>query len=153
MSSPSQFEVPAQMRELAEKSVAQARQAFDSFINGARKAAAATQESAEAAHGRAKEMSAQGFEAAEQSVNAALDFAQKLTQAKSVQEAMQLQSEYMKSQLATMQQNAQEFGGKAQDVFKQAAELAKSAVQGAVDQSHTSMEQGGEKPQNDRSRE
>src|SRR4051812_38284561 len=112
MSSPSQFEVPAQMRELAEKSVAQARQAFDSFINGAGKAAAATQEPAEAAHGRAKEMSVQGFEAAEQSVNAALDFAQKLTQAKSVQEAMQLQSEYVKSQLAAMQQRAQEFGGK-----------------------------------------
>src|SRR3954469_10841293 len=85
------FEIPAAMRDLAEKSIGQARQAFDSFINSARGAASKAQDVAEAARQSAHEMSARSFDAAEQNVNAAFDLAQKLAQAKSVHEAMQLQ--------------------------------------------------------------
>ena len=46
----------------------------------------------------------------EHNVNAAFDLAQKLVKAKDPQEALALQSEYMKSQLAALQNQARELG-------------------------------------------
>jgi hypothetical protein len=46
----------------------------------------------------------------ERNVNAAFDLAQKLVKAKDPQEAMALQSEYLKTQLAVLQEQAKEFG-------------------------------------------
>ena len=46
----------------------------------------------------------------EQNVNAAFDLAQKLVKAKDPQEALTLQSEYMKAQLAVLQNQAKELG-------------------------------------------
>ena len=134
------FDVPGAMRDLAEKSVSQARQAFDSFISAARGTASKVQGSAEAARNSAQEISARGFEAAEQNVNAALDLAQKLARAKTMQEAMQLQSEFVSSQLAAIQGQAKELGSLAQSAVQQGAEQARGAMQEGVDQSRNSME-------------
>lgn len=114
MNTTPKLEVPGAMRDLAEKSIDQARQAFDSFIGAARGTASKAQDSSEATRKSAQEMSARSFEAAEQNVHAAFDFAQKLAQAKSVQEAIQLQAEYTRSQLTAIQAQAKEFGGLAQ---------------------------------------
>ena len=46
----------------------------------------------------------------ERNVNAAFDLAQKLVKAKDPQEALALQSEYLKSQLAVLQEQAKELG-------------------------------------------
>ena len=46
----------------------------------------------------------------ERNVNAAFDLAQKLVKAKDPQEALALQSEYLKTQLAVLQEQAKEFG-------------------------------------------
>ena len=46
----------------------------------------------------------------EQNVNAAFDLAHKLVKAKDPQEALALQSEYMKAQLAALQKQAKELG-------------------------------------------
>jgi hypothetical protein len=87
------------------------------------------------------------FQAAEQNVHAALDLAQKLAQAKSVQEAMQLQSEYARSQAAAIQAQAKELGSMAQSALQKGTEQARSAAQDAVDQSRMSMEEGDEATQ------
>lgn len=79
------FEIPGAMRDLAEKSISQARQAFDSFISTARRTAETTQKTTELARTSAQDVGAQTFQAAEQNVHATLDFAQKLIQAKSLQ--------------------------------------------------------------------
>ncbi|AWN42649.1 phasin [Methylobacterium durans] len=128
------FEIPDSMRDLAEKSVGQARQAFDSFISTARRTSAQVQDSAESARQSAAEMTARSFQAAEQNVHAAFDFAQKLARANSAQEAMQLQSEFTRSQFAAMQAQAKELGGMAQGAMRQGAEQARSALQQNVDQ-------------------
>ncbi|KAB1067897.1 phasin [Methylobacterium planeticum] len=138
------FEIPGAMRDLAEKSLDQARQAFDNFITAARRTASTARDSAEAAQKNAHEMSARTFEAAEQNVNAALELGQKLARAKSVQEAMQLQAEYVRSQFAAMQAQAKEFGGMAQSSMQQGAEQSRSAMQEGIDQTRKAVAQDAE---------
>jgi hypothetical protein len=89
-------------------------------------------------------MSARTFEAAEQNVNAALDLGQRLARAKSVQEAMQLQAEYVRIQLAAMQAQAKEFGGMAQSAMQQGAEQSRSAMQEGIDQTREAVAQDAE---------
>jgi len=139
MSNPPNYEVPAEMRDFAEKSVEQARKAFDSFIGAARRTADTVQGSAELARSNALDASSRGFEYAEQNVNAAFDLAQKLVRSRDMQEAMQHQAEFVRSQFAAIQAQAKEFSGLAQSAMQQGA---KSAMQQGSDEARKAMEQG-----------
>nr|WP_137828532.1 phasin [Methylobacterium sp. L1A1] len=136
------YEVPTEMRDFAEKSVEQARKAFDSFIGAARRTADTVQGSTDFARTNASNLSTRGFEFAEQNVNAAFDLAQKLVRSRDVQEAMQHQAEYVRSQFAAIQAQAKEFGGLAQSAFQQSAENAKSAMQQGANEARSAYEQG-----------
>ena len=142
MSTPPNYEVPTEMRDFAEKSVDQARKAFDSFIGAARRTAATVQGSTEVARSNAQDVTTRGFEYAEQNVNAAFDLAQKLVRAKDLQEAMQHQAEFVRSQFAAIQAQAKAFSGIAQSAMQQGAEQAKSAMQQSADETRKAMEQG-----------
>ena len=89
------FEIPTEMRDFAEKSVEQARNAVSTFIQNARKATETLQNSTKTAELPAGVAFARGLEFTEQNVSAAFELAQKLVRARDVQEAMQLQSEYV----------------------------------------------------------
>ena len=136
------YEIPTEMRDFAEKSVEQARKAFDSFIGAARRTADTVQGSTDLARSNASNLSTRGFEFAEQNVNAAFDLAQKLVRSRDVQEAMQHQAEYVRSQFAAIQAQAKEFGGLAQSAFQQSAENAKSAMQQGANEARAAYEQG-----------
>jgi phasin len=105
-----QFEVPGDMREFAQKSVDQARKAFEGFISAAQKATDAVTTAGESLRENAKHMSTQSLGYAEQNVTAAFDFAAKLVQVKDPQEAFALQSEFLKTQIQKMQEQAKEIG-------------------------------------------
>ncbi|GJD47418.1 hypothetical protein OPKNFCMD_0125 [Methylobacterium crusticola] len=136
------YEIPTEMRDFAEKSVEQARKAFDSFIGAARKTADTLQGSAEAARTNAQTVSTRGFSYAEQNVNAAFDLAQKLVRSRDLQEAMQHQAEFVRSQFAAMQSQAREFGSLTQSAMQQSAENAKQAMQQGADAARGAMQQG-----------
>nr|WP_301288598.1 phasin [Methylorubrum extorquens] len=136
------YEVPTEMRDFAEKSVEQARKAFDSFIGAARRTADTVQGSTDLARSNATSISSRGFEYAEQNVNAAFDLAQKLVRSRDVQEAMQHQAEFVRAQFAAIQAQAKEFGGLAQSAFQQSAENAKSAMQQGAADARQAYEQG-----------
>ena len=104
------FEIPPEMRNVAEQSVVQARQAFDSFMEAAQKAAAKIEEQTAAAQAGAKGTGQKIMGYAERNVAASFDFAQKLARAKDVQEIMALQQEFIRSQMQTLTQQAQELG-------------------------------------------
>jgi len=106
----SPFDVPNELRDFAERSVDQARKAFEGFVAVAQKAIGATDMAVESAQQNAKSIGAQALGYTEQNINAALDLAQKLVQAKDPQEAFALQSEFLKSQLANLQAQAKEMG-------------------------------------------
>jgi len=115
------FEIPNELRDFAERSVEQARKAFEGFVSVAQKAVGTVDDAAETTQSNVKSVGAQVFGFAEQNVNAAFDLAHKLVQAKDPQEAFTLQSEFLKTQLSSLQAQAKEIG----------ALLQKSATPGA----------------------
>jgi phasin len=104
-------ELPSQIRDFAEKSVEQAREAFLGFMAGARKATSAT----ETFSSGSKDAMTKATSFAEDNVKAALDLAQKLVRAKDVQEILALQTAFAKSQVAVMQTQAKELGAMTQE--------------------------------------
>ena len=104
------YEVPAEMRDFAEKSVDQARKAFDGFVGAAQKAAGSVEGRAASATHTAKEMGEKAMGYAQANVNAAFDLAQKLVKAKDLTEVMSLQAEFVQSQMANIQTQAKELG-------------------------------------------
>ncbi len=69
-----QFAIPNELRAFAEQSVAQARQAFDGFIQAANQAMGQMQGQAQAAHSGASEIAHKSMTYAEQNVAAYLRF-------------------------------------------------------------------------------
>jgi phasin len=104
------FEIPPEMRNVAEQSVVQARQAFDSFMDAAQKAAAKVEEQAAAMQAGAKGTSEKIMGYAERNIAASFDFAQRLARAKDVQEIAKLQQEFIQSQMKALGEQAQELG-------------------------------------------
>ena len=106
----SALEIPNEMRNLAERSVEQARKAFESFVEVTQRAAGVAGGAANASQGGMKSVGAHVLACAEQNVNAAFDLAQKLIKVNDPQEAFALHSEYVKAQLQTLQAQAKELG-------------------------------------------
>jgi phasin len=129
------YEIPAEMRDFAEKSVEQARKAVDSFLSAARRTADTLEGSANTVQLSAKDMTRKTLSYAEQNLSAAFDHAQRLVRARDVQEAVQLQSEFVRSQFAALQAQMKEFGSIAQSAMSQgvrdAQDVADQASQGA----------------------
>jgi phasin len=108
-----QFEIPADMRALAEKSVEQAKQAFDIFISAAQHAVNTAETQAASAQAGAKEMGELAIGFAERNIASTFAFAQKLLQAREPKDVLALHSEYVNSQIATLTDQAKELSKRA----------------------------------------
>ncbi len=104
------LEVPAEIRNFAASSVAQARQAFAKVIEATNQAIGQAEKSPIPIPANVKELNAKAIGFADANVKAAFDLADKLVQAKDAQEAVSLQTEYLKTQLAALQEQAKEMG-------------------------------------------
>lgn len=104
------LEIPAEMREIADKSVKQARQAFSGFIGAVQKNSENFDNIAGSAGDTFKDAASKATAIAEKNVNAAFDLAEKMVNAKDPQEIMKLQTEYMKQQFESVQKQALEMG-------------------------------------------
>jgi phasin len=116
-----QFAIPGEVRAFAEQSVAQARKAFDGFIQAANQAMGQMQGQAQAAQSSAVEIAHKSMAYAEQNVAATFDFAQKLMHAKDASEVMGLQSEYLSKQMKTLSGQVQDLGQSAAKMVMDAA--------------------------------
>jgi phasin len=104
------YEIPPEIRDLTSKTVEEARKAFESFIAAAHKAAAQAEGTATSLQSSAKDVSAKALSFTEANVKAAFDHAQKLIQAKSPQEIVAHQTEYVKKQFTALEEHAKELG-------------------------------------------
>lgn len=104
------FEIPKNMRSMAEASVAQARQAFEKFISGAQAASDSLSARTASVGAGAKDASAMAFSYAEKNVQASLDHAEALLHAKDFSEVMRLQREYVQAQMRALGEQASEMG-------------------------------------------
>src|SRR5271157_2317885 len=96
------FEIPAEMRQMAEQSVEQARKAFDGFIAAAQQAFSTFEGQAAAAQAGAKDVGKKAMSFAEQNVANSFDFMHKLVRARDVQEVMRLHSEFIRTQMEAL---------------------------------------------------
>lgn len=100
------YEIPAEMREFAEKSMDQAKQAFDSFVAATRHAVDTAETQAKSLQTNAKEAGQLAMSFAERNLTASFDLAHRLLKAKDAKEVTELQVEYIKSQIATLSEQA-----------------------------------------------
>lgn len=107
------FDMPAEMWAFADKSVEQAKTAFDTFAAAARQAATAAQSQAMNAHSGARELGQLAMRYAERNIASSFDFAQKLMHAKDAAEVAALHSDYVSSQIAALSEQAKELSRQA----------------------------------------
>jgi phasin len=104
------YEIPEELRDFAERSVNQARKAFEGFVEVGKKTAGTVDRAGNEPQAGSKDASSQVLGFAERNVNAALDLAQKLVHVKDAQEALALEREFLKTQFDALQNEAQEIG-------------------------------------------
>lgn len=102
----SRFEIPDTMRDFAEKSVDHARKAFDDFLGAAHKAVDTYETSAQAAQQSARTIGEEAIAFAEENMSATFEFAQRLVRAKTVEDLMRIQSDFIERQLAVLTEQA-----------------------------------------------
>ena len=107
------FEIPADMRALAEKSVEQAKQAFDVFISAAQHAVSTAENQAASAQAGAKEVGELAMGFAERNIASSFEFARKLLQAKDPKDVMALHAEDVNSQIAVLTEQGKELTSRA----------------------------------------
>ena len=105
---PFDFAVPPEMRAIAEKSVEQARKAFDGFVSAAEQATAGLEQRAKAARSGATDVAQKAMSFAEQNVANSFDLAQKLVAAKDISEVVQLHADYVRKQMDVLARQAEE---------------------------------------------
>lgn len=104
------FEIPKDMRSMAEASFDQARKAFENFLASAQQTTSSIEGRGATMRAGAKDISTKAIAYAEKNVAASLDYAQKLLQAKDLGDVMRLHSEYVQSQMKALAEQASEMG-------------------------------------------
>ncbi|WP_315744652.1 phasin [Bradyrhizobium sp. SZCCHNR1075] len=116
------FEMPKEMRSMAEASFEQARKAFEKFLASAQATAGTLEERGATVRAGAKDIGAKVISYAEKNVQSSLDYAQSLLHAKDLAEVMRLHSEFVQAQMRALAEQANEMG---QAVSKAAMDAAK----------------------------
>jgi len=98
------LEVPAELRDLAEKTIDQAEKAFGMFFDAAAKSMASMPNPS-------NEISKQALNFTEQNMKAAFEHARKLVHATDLQEAMRIQSEFLRSQFTNAGEHMRQITG------------------------------------------
>src|SRR4051812_20095677 len=108
------LEVPAELRDLAEKTIDQAEKAFGMFFDAAGK-------SMTSMPGAGTEISRQALSFTEQNMKAAFEHARKLVHATDLQEAMRIQSEFLRSQFTNAGEHMRQITGGVMSAAKDSA--------------------------------
>jgi len=119
------FEIPKEMRSMADVSFEQARKAFEKFLAGAQATAGTIEERGATVRAGAKDITAKAMINAEKNVQSSLDYAQSLLHAKDLTQVMRLHGEYVTSQMRSLAEQASEMG---QIVGRAAMDAAKPKV-------------------------
>lgn len=106
------FEIPQQMRDLAERNIEQARTAYDQFMGAMNQALGMWSQSMAGSSVMPSftAVQAQATKFAKQNADAAFALARDLANAKDIQEIISLQSRFAQSQMQAYAMQAQELG-------------------------------------------
>jgi phasin len=116
------FEVPKELRSMAEAGFEQARKAFETMLSSAQQTANVIEGKGASVREGAKDIASKAVSYAERNVTASLDYAQQLVHAKDIAEIMRVHSEYVQGQMKALAEQASEIG---QIVSKAAIDVTK----------------------------
>ena len=102
------MEIPAAMREMAERNVEQARSAYTQFMDMARQAQDMVAKSSDAMATSGKEVQARAVRYAQENMDASFAFASDLARSRDLKEFLEIQQRYAQKQAMTYTQQAQE---------------------------------------------
>ena len=102
------FEMPAEMRQFTEKTMEQARQAFDHFMTATKEAVNQAETRVTTARSGAKDVVGLAMKFSERNITAAFDFAQRLLHAKDAQDVTKIHSDFVTSQVTALTEQAKE---------------------------------------------
>ena len=125
MKNPTGVEVPPEMRAFAEKSVGEARKALEGYMDAATRALGTVEKSAEAMQSSARDMGRKAMGFAEANVAASMDFVQKIVSARTPEEFMALNTEFVQTQTKALAEQAKAMGDTAAQASKATFEASK----------------------------
>ena len=128
------FEIPNEMRAVAERSVEQAKLAFNSYLQAAEEAVSTFDQWVKASQVSAQGISKKAMSFAQRNVLSAFEFAQKIVQAKDIQELIRMQTDFVQSQIQVLSEQVKDLG----ETATKAAEIGtKTAMESVKDLGET----------------
>ena len=118
-------DVAQNMRQAAESTLSQAKQAMDRYMREATRMYGAMESSVETTQAGARDINRKAIDFAEANVKATLDFAQQLVRAKDPKEIVQLQQDFLKQQVEQMNSQMRELGQQATQTAQAASAAAR----------------------------
>ncbi|MEW6255689.1 MAG: phasin [Pseudomonadota bacterium] len=125
----SKFEMPAQFRDMAEKSVMTARGNYEKFKTAAEQTSDMIEDSCSTAAKGVAEYNLKSLEILRSNINTAFDFFASVLAAKSASEAVELSSSHLRAQYDTLQSQAKELSSLAQKIATESSEPIKAAAE------------------------
>ncbi|MCA0404943.1 MAG: phasin family protein [Proteobacteria bacterium] len=136
------FELPDEVRQALEKGVTQAREGFDKAMTAATEAMSTIESKAGAAQSEALELRKKGLAFTENAIASAFDLAKNLISAKSVEEAIKLQTSYVTNQVSTLSGHLSEAGAEFQKKAQSLQEELTAEANKAQAKAKEAVEQG-----------
>ncbi len=121
MADASTFQIPEQMRQFADASVEQARSTFNEFVEATQKALSNAEGSARSAQVGAGDAGRQALAFLEENVAATFEHAQRLVQARTLEELSVLQRDFIRNQFESLSSQSVALS----ETFKSAAETTR----------------------------
>src|SRR5690242_7594849 len=123
------YQIPEEMRRMAEQSVTQARTALERYLQAARRTAETVGQTSDKVQAGTKDAAQKALSAGEQNLRASRDYAERLVRAKDLQEITQIQFEFARTQTEAMQAQMREYGSFMQCAMDTAKGIAQSAAE------------------------
>jgi phasin len=122
------MEIPAAFRELAEKSVSQAKESYEKMKSATEQATDVLEDTYATATKGVSEYGLKLIEVARENANSAFDFATQLVSVKSFSEAVELSTAHSRKQYEAVTAQAKELAAMAQKVAAETAEPVREGL-------------------------
>ncbi|MEJ8571084.1 phasin [Microbaculum marinum] len=128
------LEMPAAFREIAEKGVIQAKEAYDSYKSMAEDATDAMEDTFATINKGTTDLQSKALGAAKTQFNVGFDYIEKMLGVKTLSEAIEIQSEFARKQFDTLNSHAKEFQDLASKVQAETAKPFQDGMTKAMNQ-------------------
>jgi len=131
------FEIPKGMRAVAEQSVEQAKLAFNSYLQAAQEAVSSFDQWVKTSQVGTQSLWNKAMKLAQRNVLSAFEFAEKIVQAKDIEELIRTQNEFVQSQMQVLSEQVKDLGEAASkatmDSLKDLSETTSKTVMSVKD--------------------